>query len=82
MNLNTWMRISWNNEYLKWNTSDFDGLKSITVEKEKVWVPDITLWNRLVFLLSLTISLLPFLPSFFLYFLLSLLLSFVPFFFS
>ena len=50
MRTNIWLRMNWSNHYLKWNPRDFGGIKSITVEKENVWVPDITLWNRLVLL--------------------------------
>ena len=49
MKLNVWLKIRWINHFLKWDPKDFDGVESITVEKEKVWIPDLTLWNRFVF---------------------------------
>ena len=46
MNLNIWLRMRWKNAFLKWNPDDYGGIKNITVDKNKVWVPDLTLWNR------------------------------------
>jgi hypothetical protein len=46
MKLNVWLRMYWQNTFLKWNPDSYGGIKKITVSKDKVWVPDLTLWNR------------------------------------
>ncbi|KAG7505661.1 5-hydroxytryptamine receptor 3A-like [Solea senegalensis] len=36
-----WIQTSWNNEYMRWNSSDFCGINMLTIPKSKFWVPDI-----------------------------------------
>lgn len=35
----------WTDEFLRWDPSDYGGLKQITVPHDKVWLPDVTLVN-------------------------------------
>ncbi|XP_078356475.1 neuronal acetylcholine receptor subunit alpha-10-like, partial [Oculina patagonica] len=37
---------AWFNPYLKWNSSNFGGIKAINVHASKVWKPDIFLYNN------------------------------------
>jgi hypothetical protein len=46
MNLNIWVIMTWDNPFLKWNPGDYGGVKKLIVNKDKVWIPDLTLWNR------------------------------------
>nr|XP_034304326.1 acetylcholine receptor subunit beta [Crassostrea gigas] len=39
--------VSWRDEYLTWNTSDYDGLDSFVVQPSVVWTPDVTVYGRL-----------------------------------
>jgi len=41
-----WIRQTWNNPFLKWNSSEFGGIKAINVDPSKVWKPDIFLYNN------------------------------------
>lgn len=36
-----WMRMSWMNEYLRWNPSRFEYVYTTRLNREKVWTPDI-----------------------------------------
>ena len=40
-----WVRQSWTNEFMKWNTSEWDGINVMMVEPTDVWIPDIVLYN-------------------------------------
>jgi hypothetical protein len=35
----------WKDALLKWDPDKFDGLKKIMVPPDKVWIPDIVLYN-------------------------------------
>ncbi|XP_055371355.1 acetylcholine receptor subunit alpha-like [Condylostylus longicornis] len=37
--------LQWNDNKLQWNPNDFGGLNSIYLTKEKLWVPDLSLYN-------------------------------------
>lgn len=36
----------WINPMLRWNVSDFQGIRKLHVEPKRVWVPDIHLYNK------------------------------------
>ncbi|XP_031603488.1 5-hydroxytryptamine receptor 3A [Oreochromis aureus] len=36
-----WYRQSWKDEFLMWDSQDFDGVKKISIPTANVWVPDI-----------------------------------------
>ncbi|XP_056000895.1 acetylcholine receptor subunit alpha-like [Ostrea edulis] len=40
-----WFNVQWNDDFLIWNEKEYSGIKMITVPYQKVWVPDLSLWN-------------------------------------
>lgn len=36
----------WNDYKLKWNPSDYDGAEFMRVPAQKIWKPDIVLYNK------------------------------------
>ena len=38
----------WVDEYLTWDPSDFGGVKSVRLSPNRVWIPDIMLYNTYV----------------------------------
>ncbi|KAM3597197.1 uncharacterized protein V6R79_001244 [Siganus canaliculatus] len=38
-----WVQMSWSNDFLIWNPSDFCGIKILTVPASSLWVPDINI---------------------------------------
>ncbi|XP_073240795.1 neuronal acetylcholine receptor subunit alpha-10-like isoform X3 [Porites lutea] len=43
---NIWVRMSWHNHLLRWNSSEYGGIKTINLNPLKVWRPDIVLHNN------------------------------------
>ncbi|XP_067038979.1 neuronal acetylcholine receptor subunit alpha-2-like isoform X3 [Acropora muricata] len=43
---NIWVRMKWYNHLLRWNESDYGGIKTINVNPGKIWLPDIVLHNN------------------------------------
>ena len=43
--LNIWLRMNWVNEYMSWNTSNYEGMDFLAINPEQVWRPDIELYN-------------------------------------
>ncbi|XP_071451529.1 neuronal acetylcholine receptor subunit alpha-10-like isoform X1 [Hetaerina americana] len=43
---NCWMTQIWTDHHLKWNASDFAGIKVLRLPYQKVWRPDIILYNN------------------------------------
>lgn len=39
--LHSWIFQSWKDEFLVWDSQDFDGVKKISIPTANVWVPDI-----------------------------------------
>ncbi|XP_064642686.1 neuronal acetylcholine receptor subunit alpha-3-like [Lineus longissimus] len=39
--------MEWNDAYMQWNESQYNGLRSIMVSAESVWLPDIGIFNRI-----------------------------------
>lgn len=48
METNLWLRQIWNDYKLKWNPADYDGAELIRVPAQKIWKPDIVLYNNAV----------------------------------
>ncbi|KAK2156413.1 hypothetical protein LSH36_214g04021 [Paralvinella palmiformis] len=48
---NGWIYHEWHDFQLEWNPQDYGGLKRIRIPVERLWVPDIVLFNKLVVLL-------------------------------
>ncbi|XP_031561618.1 neuronal acetylcholine receptor subunit alpha-9-like isoform X2 [Actinia tenebrosa] len=45
MTVNLWLRMFWKNELISWDPEKFNGIKVINVKPNKLWVPDITIFN-------------------------------------
>ncbi|KAM9860578.1 LOW QUALITY PROTEIN: neuronal acetylcholine receptor subunit alpha-3 [Aulostomus maculatus] len=48
METNLWLRHIWNDYKLKWNPKDFGGVEFIRVPSNRIWKPDIVLYNNAV----------------------------------
>ncbi|CAJ0949166.1 unnamed protein product, partial [Mesorhabditis belari] len=43
---NVWLTMKWNDFQLRWNPADFGNLSELHVPSEKVWLPEIVLFNN------------------------------------
>ncbi|XP_004387568.2 neuronal acetylcholine receptor subunit alpha-3 [Trichechus manatus latirostris] len=48
METNLWLKQIWNDYKLKWNPSDYNGVEFMRVPAQKIWKPDIVLYNNAV----------------------------------
>ncbi|KAK7929528.1 hypothetical protein WMY93_005923 [Mugilogobius chulae] len=48
METNLWLRHIWNDYKLRWAPAEFDGIEYIRVPSNKIWRPDIVLYNNAV----------------------------------
>ncbi|KAF6077000.1 cholinergic receptor nicotinic alpha 3 subunit [Phyllostomus discolor] len=48
METNLWLKQIWNDYKLKWNPADYDGAEFLRVPAQKIWKPDIVLYNNAV----------------------------------
>ncbi|XP_001921314.2 neuronal acetylcholine receptor subunit alpha-3 isoform X1 [Danio rerio] len=48
METNLWLRHIWNDYKLRWDPKDFGGVEFIRVPSNKIWKPDIVLYNNAV----------------------------------
>ncbi|XP_012511417.1 PREDICTED: neuronal acetylcholine receptor subunit alpha-6 [Propithecus coquereli] len=48
METNLWLRHIWNDYKLRWDPVDYDGIETLRVPAEKIWKPDIVLYNNAV----------------------------------
>ncbi|KAM9067019.1 neuronal acetylcholine receptor subunit alpha-3 isoform 3-T3 [Sarcophilus harrisii] len=46
METNLWLKHIWNDYKLKWNPADYDGAQFMRVPSQKIWKPDIVLYNK------------------------------------
>merc|ERR1711936_725206 len=46
MTTNVWVDQKWNDYKLKWNPNDYGGVKTLYVPSERIWLPDIVLYNN------------------------------------
>ncbi|KAF7990057.1 hypothetical protein HCN44_009000 [Aphidius gifuensis] len=46
MKSNVWMDLNWNDYQFKWDKNEYDGIETIRVPCDKVWKPDIVLFNN------------------------------------
>lgn len=51
MQTNVWLTLKWNDCQFSWNPGDYGGLESLRIPQDRVWVPDIVLFNKFVFLI-------------------------------
>ncbi|PAA67275.1 hypothetical protein BOX15_Mlig000461g1 [Macrostomum lignano] len=43
---NVWLRMMWNDYQLRWDPADFGGIQVIRLNPDKIWRPDIVLYNN------------------------------------
>ncbi|XP_036911380.1 neuronal acetylcholine receptor subunit alpha-6 [Sturnira hondurensis] len=48
METNLWLRHIWNDYKLRWDPVEFDGIETLRVPADKIWKPDIVLYNNAV----------------------------------
>ncbi|XP_045391198.1 neuronal acetylcholine receptor subunit alpha-6 [Lemur catta] len=48
METNLWLRHIWNDYKLRWDPMEYDGIETLRVPAEKIWKPDIVLYNNAV----------------------------------
>lgn len=48
MHTNVWLTMKWDDFQLKWDPRDYANITQIRVAPEKVWLPDIVLFNKYV----------------------------------
>ncbi|CAD5208837.1 unnamed protein product [Bursaphelenchus xylophilus] len=46
MHTNVWLTLKWKDFQMKWNPVNYGGIKQIRVNPDKVWLPDIVLFNN------------------------------------
>lgn len=46
MTTNVWFDQEWNDALLRWNPKDFGGVEMIRIPCDKIWLPDIVLYNN------------------------------------
>uniref|UniRef100_A0A915ELA1 Uncharacterized protein n=1 Tax=Ditylenchus dipsaci TaxID=166011 RepID=A0A915ELA1_9BILA len=45
LTINVWLDQEWKDELLMWDPADFNGIKSLRVPCDLIWIPDIVLYN-------------------------------------
>lgn len=48
MKSNVWLRFVWNDYQLQWDEADYGGIGVLRLPPDKVWKPDIVLFNKYV----------------------------------
>ena len=43
---NAWLNLEWTDENLRWNASEYGGIKDIRLPTSLIWTPDIMLYNN------------------------------------
>uniref|UniRef100_A0A7E4W5Q6 Neur_chan_LBD domain-containing protein n=1 Tax=Panagrellus redivivus TaxID=6233 RepID=A0A7E4W5Q6_PANRE len=46
MQTNVWLTLKWNDCHFDWNPRDYSGIESLRVPVDRVWIPDIVLFNN------------------------------------
>ena len=46
MKSNVWLRLVWNDYQLQWDEADYGGISVLRLPPDKVWKPDIVLFNK------------------------------------
>ncbi|KAB0799593.1 hypothetical protein PPYR_07473 [Photinus pyralis] len=45
VSVNSWVRLSWTDDKLKWNASHYGGLSDVNFADHEIWQPDVMLYN-------------------------------------
>ncbi|XP_040169344.1 neuronal acetylcholine receptor subunit non-alpha-3-like [Anopheles arabiensis] len=40
LQLGVWMELQWTDEYLRWNSTEWNGIKRLAIGSEEIWMPD------------------------------------------
>ncbi|XP_022258421.1 neuronal acetylcholine receptor subunit alpha-7-like [Limulus polyphemus] len=43
---NIWLTLEWTDANLQWNPADYNNIKDIRLSPNKVWRPDVLMYNR------------------------------------
>uniref|UniRef100_A0A1I7X706 Neur_chan_LBD domain-containing protein n=1 Tax=Heterorhabditis bacteriophora TaxID=37862 RepID=A0A1I7X706_HETBA len=46
MHTNVWLTLKWHDFQMQWEPKDYDGITQIRVAPDKIWLPDIVLFNN------------------------------------
>lgn len=46
MKSNVWLRLVWSDYQLQWDEADYGGIAVLRLPPDKVWKPDIVLFNK------------------------------------
>ncbi|CAJ0580277.1 unnamed protein product, partial [Mesorhabditis spiculigera] len=46
MHTNVWVTMKWTDFQMKWNPADYGDIQTIRVSPDKVWIPDVVLFNN------------------------------------
>ena len=47
MTTNIWLDQEWKDEMMQWDPKEFNGITKLQIPCDKLWLPDIVLYNRL-----------------------------------
>ena len=45
LSTNSWLSFVWQDDLISWNTTEYQGIMSVTVPQEKIWLPEIVVDN-------------------------------------
>uniref|UniRef100_A0AAU6PBN0 Nicotinic acetylcholine receptor alpha9 n=1 Tax=Protohermes xanthodes TaxID=1452977 RepID=A0AAU6PBN0_9NEOP len=45
MQINYWLVLKWNDEYLNWKPADYNGIPNFHIDTDSIWIPDISIYN-------------------------------------
>ncbi|XP_017779115.1 PREDICTED: neuronal acetylcholine receptor subunit alpha-5-like [Nicrophorus vespilloides] len=46
LSVNSWLALVWNDEHLVWDPKDYDNLQTIHINRDSIWYPDLSIYNR------------------------------------
>ncbi|CAD7086281.1 unnamed protein product [Hermetia illucens] len=48
--------VEWNDYNLRWNDSEYGGVKDLRITPNKLWKPDVLMYNRILFLVDVYVA--------------------------
>ena len=46
MTTNVWVEQRWNDFKLAWKPEDYNGVETLSIPSQQIWLPDIVLFNK------------------------------------
>ncbi|XP_070570584.1 neuronal acetylcholine receptor subunit alpha-10-like isoform X2 [Ptychodera flava] len=46
LQVNTWLTLRWNDEYLQWDEAAYPGIRDIKLPSDLMWLPDVSLYDN------------------------------------